>query len=213
MFNAKDMDKFIDVQESEIHGLEKDDVFDYRRLSELPAGVRLLSSIWSYRRKRRPDGTLLKYKSRICADGSRQRYLIDYVNSYAPVVHWSTVRLILTLSAILNFKTRQVNFTQAFPQAPLDDDVYLKVPQGWYYDTKTQKLAQSTDPKSYDGEHCIKLKKNLYGVRQSAYNWFQHCRQGFLDEGFKPSNVDPCLFIRDDCIIVVYTDDCLFICL
>jgi hypothetical protein len=68
MFNAKDMDKFIDVQESEIRGLEKDDVFDYHRLSKLPASVRLLNSIWSYRRKRRPDGTLLKYKLRICAD-------------------------------------------------------------------------------------------------------------------------------------------------
>jgi hypothetical protein len=39
MFNAKDMDKFIGVQESEIQGLEKDDVFDYSQLSELPAGV------------------------------------------------------------------------------------------------------------------------------------------------------------------------------
>ena len=110
----------------------------------------------------------------------------------------------------MNFRSRQVDFTQAFPQAPLDDDVFLKVPQGWYYDPKEQKLQQSTDPQSFDSQHCIKLKKNLYGVKQAAFNWFQHCRQGFIDKGFKPSNVDPCLFLRDDCIIVVYTDDCSF---
>jgi len=35
-------------------------------------------------------------------------------------------------------------------------------------------------------------------------------KKGLLSRGFVQSKIDPCLFIRKDCIIVLYTDDCLF---
>ena len=41
--------------------------------------------------QRRPDGTLLKYKSCICADDSMQGQGRDLTESYAPVVQWSSV--------------------------------------------------------------------------------------------------------------------------
>ena len=77
------------------YGLEDFGVFEYLKIANIPQARRskLLNAIWSYRRKRRPDGTLLKYKSRICADGSQQRDGINYFadNIYSPVVQWSTV--------------------------------------------------------------------------------------------------------------------------
>ena len=33
--------------------------------------------------------------------------------------------------------------------------------------------------------------------------------KGLLDQGFTPSITDPCLWIRHDCIICQYVDDCL----
>jgi len=51
--------------------------------------------------------------------------------------------------------------------------------------------------------------KNLYGCKQAARNWFQFLKQGLLKEGFVQSKNDPCLYLRNDCILVVYTDDCL----
>lgn len=54
----------------------------------------------------------------------------DYWEIYAPVVAWSTVRLILVLSALLNLTTRQVDYTQAFLQADLDNPIYMKLPAG-----------------------------------------------------------------------------------
>jgi len=94
MLRASDHDHFVVAQQPEITGLENAGVFEYLHMDELkalPFGTRLLNAIWSYRRKRRPDGTLYKYKSRICVDRSQQQYGIDYWNTYAPVVQWSTI--------------------------------------------------------------------------------------------------------------------------
>ena len=116
-------------------------------MSDLPPRARLLNAIWSYCRKQRPDGLLLKHKSRICTDRSQQQYGIDYWETYAPVIHWSTIRMVLVLSALLKLKSRQVDYTQAFPQAPLDNDVFMRIPQGWYLDSATQTLKpHASDP-------------------------------------------------------------------
>ena len=132
MLKAADMDKFLASQVPKIRGLEAMNVFEYKPMHTLPTRAHLLSSIWSYRRKRKPNGELLKYKARICVDGSQQAYGRDYWDTYAPVVTWSTVRLVLLLSTILNLKSRQVAYTQAFPQADLVDPVYMRFPQGWH---------------------------------------------------------------------------------
>ena len=208
MLKADDRNEFVKAQVPEIEGLVEAGVFEYHFMSELPKNARLLNAIWSYRRKRRPDGSLLKYKSRICVDGSQQQYGIDYWETYAPVCQWSTIRLLMILSAMLGLKSRQVDYTQAFPQADLDDPVYMRIPQGWQYDPSLRKLVQFEDPAFRDPTSYIQLKKNLYGCKQAARNWYLHLKHGLLGRSFRQSVTDPCLFIREDCVIVLYTDDC-----
>jgi len=183
-------------------------VFDLQNISTLPAHAKLPSSIWSYRRKRSPAGDILKYKSRICVDESQQRLGRDFWEVYAPVVSWPTIRLMLLLSSLLDLRQRQVDYTQAFPQAPLEDPVYIRFPQGWFADCHGI-LCQHLDPTFLDHTHYIKLNRNLYGCKQAARNWFKHLTQGLLSEGFRQSISDPCLFLQSDCIIIVYTDDCI----
>ena len=207
MLRAPDRDSFIQAQEPEITGLEQQGVFTYHPIAELPARVRLLNAIWSYKRKRSPTGVLLKYKSRLCTDGSQQRQGIDYTATYAPVVAWSTVRLILALSSIRGLQSRQVDFTQAFTQSPIDTDVYMRIPQGWF--AHQGHLRQHPDPTHRDASHFIRLAKTLYGVKQAARQWYAYIHQGLLALGFRCSCIDPCLFIRKDCIILLYVDDCL----
>jgi len=127
---------------------------------------------------------------------------------YAPVVSWPTIGLLLLLSSILNLKQHQVYYKQASPQAPLSDPVYMCVPQGLYVDPHG-KLSQHQDPTFNDRSHYIKLKRNLYGCKQAAHNWFKHLTQGLLSEGFRQSANDPCLFLQKDCILIVYTDNCI----
>jgi hypothetical protein len=101
-----------------------------------------------------------------------------------------------------------VDYTQAFPQADLADPVYIRLPQGWYI-TPSGTLEPHSNPKFNDTTHYIQLMKNLYGCKQAARNWFQHLDAGLKAHGFKQSHIDPCLYLRKDCIMVVYTDDCL----
>ncbi len=46
-------------------------------------------------------------------------------------------------------------------------------------------------------------------MKQAGYNWYNKLTDVLLDLGFKQSNVDKCLFIWHNCIILVYVDDCL----
>jgi hypothetical protein len=95
-----------------------------------------------------------------------------------------------------------------FPQVSLEDPVFMWLPQGWSIATNGT-LQQYPDPRFHDTSHFIRLKKSLYGCKQAACKWFQFLKQGILAQGFQLSNVDPCLFLHSDCIMVIYTDDCL----
>jgi hypothetical protein len=49
----------------------------------------------------------------------------------------------------------------------------------------------------------------MYGLKQAGNNWFHHLCQSLLDRNFTQSAIDPCLFICNNCIIIIYVDDCL----
>jgi hypothetical protein len=84
----------------------------------------------------------------------------------------------------------------------------MRMPQGWFVD-QSGNLRPHPDPKHHDMQHFIQLKKNLYGCKQAARNWFQYLTQGLIAHGFVQSKIDPCLYMHNDCIMVVYTNDCL----
>jgi hypothetical protein len=116
------------------------------------------------------------------------------------VVAWSTVRLVLCIATLLSLETQQVDYVQAFTQAELDDPVYMRIPEGWGL---VDKSGKNLDNK------VIKLVRNLYGTKQAARLWFQKLDAALKGHGFRSSSVDPCLYIRNDCLLVLYTDDCL----
>jgi hypothetical protein len=91
MLRAPDKDKFVQCQRDEMQSLKDLDIMDVLPMSQLPHKVRLLNSIWSYRRKRLPNGILSKYKSRLRVNGKEQAFGRDYWETYAPVAAWSTI--------------------------------------------------------------------------------------------------------------------------
>ena len=58
--------------------------------------------------------------------------------------------------------------------------------------------------------HVLKLKRSLYGQRDSPRNFFEHLKGNLIKCKFRQSESDPCLFFSDKVICVVYVDDCLF---
>jgi hypothetical protein len=84
----------------------------------------------------------------------------------------------------------------------------MRLPQGWFI-SPDGTLQPHADPKFNDMTYFIQLQKNLHGCKQAAQNWFQYLTQGILAEGFVQSAINPCLYLCHDCLLVVYTDDCL----
>jgi hypothetical protein len=191
--NGPDAEEFYKAMCLEIEQLESMDPWDIVPISETK-GKNILDSTWAFKRKRYPDGKVRKLKARWCVRGDQQLEGIDYFDTYAPVVAWSTVRLLLVLSVVLNLATRQVDYTLAFVHADLHDEVYVRM------------------PKLFEKEgHVFKLKKSVYGLKQAPLNFFNTLKEGLEARGFKQmKNLDPCLFQSKDVIVLTYVDDCLF---
>jgi hypothetical protein len=68
-------------------------------------GSNVLPSTWAFKLKRFPDGSLSKYKERFCTEGHRQVEGVDFFDTFAPVVNWTTFRLLLFLSQVLNLSS------------------------------------------------------------------------------------------------------------
>merc|ERR1719416_376907 len=169
----------------------------YHLKDEVPQD-QILRSTWTFKIKRnRSTGEVIKYKARFCADGRRQEFGINYFETYAPVVKWNSIRTCLTLSVIYNWKTRAIDFDQAYTQADCDSDIFLHLPFGYH--------IKSTS------KYVIQLLKNLYGLRQGGYNFYEKLKNELTSEKreFIQSNIDPCIFYKQGIIVLCYVDDCL----
>ena len=110
----------------------------------MPKTSKAVPAIWSFRRKRALDWTITKWKARLCPHGGKQVEGIDFWETYAPVVAWSTVRLILILSMLTGMRNRQVDYVLAYTQAPIDCEIYMCIPAQFI--DKDGSLQFSADP-------------------------------------------------------------------
>ena len=76
---------------------------------------------------------LIKNKAHIFLHGG----MIDCHNKFAPILNWSTARLIIMMSEISGWESRKIDYVLALPQAPIDIDVYLHLPANWFDTLKT----------------------------------------------------------------------------
>ena len=197
MLKLDDIKPFVEAMMKEVHDHESRDHWELFARSDMPSGAKTILSVWAFKLKRFPDGQIMKYKARLNAHGGMQRWGIDYWETYAPVVNWISVRLMLAITIIHKLETKSIDFVLAFPQAELERDVFMELPYGFWYGEK--------------GKYVLRLKKNLYGLADASFNWFQKLCEGLESEGFVKSEIDQCVFIRDDCIILVYVDDMIAI--
>ena len=123
-----------------------------------------------------------KFKARFCARGDKQIEGVGFFDTYAPVVNWTTVRLMLILSLILQLSTKQVDYTAAFGHAPIDKD------PDWNNMTDEQRTKSGVFidmPKGFrEPGKVLKLKRSLYGLKQSPRNFFHHLKENLGKAGF-----------------------------
>nr|GEW69645.1 zinc finger, CCHC-type [Tanacetum cinerariifolium] len=112
-------------------------------LSDLPPGCKPLCYKWIFKRKKKVDGTIDKFKARLVIQGFRQKEGIDYFDTYAPVARITTIRLLLALSAIHNLVIHQMDVKTTFLNGDLDKGVYMKQPEGFLMSGNEHKLEYS----------------------------------------------------------------------
>jgi hypothetical protein len=82
-----------------------------------------------------PRGTLLPMKSRSTKLASiymaaKLEYGMNYYETYAPVVTRFSIRLLIVIGILSGWSLRQCNFIMAYPQAPIECNMYIELPQG-----------------------------------------------------------------------------------
>jgi hypothetical protein len=192
--NGPDADEYIKAMKLEIHTLVGQRTWES---VERPKHQNVLKGTWAFKLKRLPDGTAYRHKARFCARGDLQKEGIDFFETYAPVVQWSTIRLLLSTVLTEGWTTRQVDYTNAFAQAELKEEVYVEYPRMFA-------------PKSGGTNRVLHLLKSLYGLRQAPRTFFEKLKSGLEERGWQQSAIDPCLFLKKGMICVVYVDDTIF---
>ena len=166
---------------------------------KIPVGVNLLRCHFVFKIKFK-YGKVDRLKSRLVVDGSQQHKGIDYSDTFAPVVKYTTFRLFVAICAIFKMKIHQLDVKNAFIYAPLEEEVYV-MPH------PEMKIAAG---------HCLKLLRSLYGLKQAPRNWNAHLHDFIISIGFQRSPLDFCLYHQKRqghvVFLAVFVDDILIAC-
>jgi histone deacetylase 1/2 len=164
-------------------------------------GRNVIDCKWVYKIKRRSDGKIDRYKARLVAKGFKQRYGIDYEDTFSPVVKAATIRLVLSLAVSKNWCLRQLDVQNAFLHGLLEEEVYMKQPPGYKDKSKPNYLC--------------KLDRSLYGLKQALRAWYSRLCAKLQSLGFVPSKADTSLlFYRKGNYVIymlVYVDDIIVV--
>ncbi|MBW0571214.1 hypothetical protein O181_110929 [Austropuccinia psidii MF-1] len=109
---------------------------------------------------------------------------------FAPTVRLASLRALISFVAI-----HQMDVQSAFLNAPLQEEIYLEIPQGVSANKEIQ---------------VLQLNKALYGLKQASLAWYKHFSKWLILLGFQCSLTDPCVFWKkgkNPIWIYVHVDD------
>ncbi|POW15448.1 hypothetical protein PSTT_02042 [Puccinia striiformis] len=174
--------------DEELENIEGHDVWD--NMWDQPNSF--LRTVWVFRTKPSTLSSAVRKKGRLCIQGFLQIPGQDYGETFAPTGKFTTLLILLLFALDQRLPIRQFDVKSAFLFAPLDEEIYIKTPEG----------SKRTAP-------FLKLKKSLYGLKQAPMNWYKMLISWFSEISFSQSDADPCLFIHKDknSFIFFHVDD------
>ena len=184
---------WLKAMENEMKSLQENDVWE---LVQLPSGRKPVGSKWVFKVKTDENGKVERYKARLVAQGFTQKFGADYDETFSPVVRLESLRTLIALSVQQGLQLHQVDVTTAFLNGKLEEEVFMSQPEGFV--TKGR-------------EHLVcRLKKSLYGLKQSPRCWNTALDQLLKEIGFVQSESDPCIYRESSgelFLLGVYVDD------
>ena len=193
--NGPDQVHWRSAVKAELKSMDLRGVF---RAAKLPKGQSAIGTKWVFKIKRKADGAIEKYKARLVAKGFKQKYGIDYTETFSPVVKYVTLRMVIAITKYFDWQLDQLDVVTAFLYGVMKEKVYCAVPEGV----------------EMDGDFdCLELVKAIYGLKQASRVWNETFDEFVCSIGFQVSAFDPCLYIKivdGHCVLVlVYVDDVL----
>lgn len=164
-------------------------------LQELPANRKPIKSKWVFKAKLDDAGNVARYKARLVAKGCSQKYGIDYIETYSPVVRYTSIRFLMALAVQYDLKIHQMDAITAFLQGDLEEEIYMEQPEGYHDGT----------------DRVCKLNKAVYGLKQAGRQWNIKLDVALKTFGLTKSKMDPCIYFSGDLrlLVAIYVDDFL----
>ena len=196
--NGPEGDQWKEAMDAEIGQLKEMGTW---QVTELPEGRKAIGCRWVFMKKRDENGTIIKFKARLVAQGFSQKPGTDYSDNgtFAPVMRFETLRTMLAHSAIHNRKLRQFDIKGAYLHGNLEEEIYMVQAPGYE-----------------DGsQNVYKLIRALYGLKQAGNVWNTRLNDALTNLGFRQLKSDYCCYIREEkediTILLVWVDDFLSI--
>ncbi|CAI7864269.1 unnamed protein product [Closterium sp. NIES-53] len=126
-------------------------------------------------------------------------YGVDYFQTFSPTPKMTTLWVLLHVATQCDYKLHSLDFSTAFLQGSLHEEIWLRCPPGF----------TGSFPAQWS------LCRPVYGLRQAPRKWHDTLRTTLAALVFAPSTADPSLFLRTDTsllpfYVLVYVDDLVF---
>ena len=192
--NSEFKQEWYQAMKEELGSLMKNNTWE---LVPRPQKRKVVSCKWVLRVKSDSSGKPIRFKARVVARGFTQIPGIDFKETFAPTLRTTPMRLVWGITAALNLELHHLDVETAFLHGDLEEEIYMEQP-----------------PHFKDVEHpnfVCKLKKAIYGLKQSPRMWHTKLHSYLVKIKFKRLSSEPNLYIRKDgqsfIILGVYVDD------
>src|SRR6201999_3330088 len=190
---SQDAEKWRQAAEEEIKSLHANGTWD---LVPLPEGRKAVGSRWVFRVKRNADGSVERYKARLVAKGYLQCPGVDYTEVFSPTFRMASIRTIIALAAKHKYLLHSIDISSAFLNGDLEEEIYMEQPTGF---------------EEKGSNYVCKLKKSLYGLKQSARQWNKKLHTTLVELGYKRLESDRSIYVysKDGVLVIipVFIDD------
>jgi hypothetical protein len=138
-----------------------------------------------------------RYKARLVAMGFKERYGIDYEDTFSHVVKVTTICLVLSIAVSHGWSLQQLDIHNTFLHSVLEEEVYMR---------KSSGHEDNNSP-----HHVCRLDKTIYGLKQAPRAWYSRLSDKLQRLGFIASKGDMSLFFINNkdvtIFVLVYVDD------
>jgi hypothetical protein len=121
-------EKWVDAMNEEIEAIERNNTWG---LVDLPSGKNSIGVKWVYKTKFNEKGKVEKHKARLVEKRFSQQPGIDYGETFAPLAHLDTVRVVLAVVAQNKWSVNQMDVKSTFLNGFLKEEFYVNQPPGF----------------------------------------------------------------------------------